>query len=173
MYDKLVSDDSKALIFYISTITYHRAFKWGMFDFNIFTWKMRVGKNGLSAIHHHFITSFFTYTGNSGVIPVLTCFFQINESKPRMLCNRNGAISHCKLKWDLFRTSVTACTIDEDTFSAPFGTFYVTTEIWKEFFQKKSYTTLEWALPIFKLSFLNGSYSNGVCRALWALSFKV
>ena len=40
-----------------------------------------------------------------------------------------GQFPICKLKRDLFRTSVTACTIDENTFSAPFGTFYVTTEI--------------------------------------------
>ena len=47
---------------------------------------------------------------------------------PRMLCNGNGAISHCKLKWDLLRTSVTACTIDKNTYLAPFGTFYVKME---------------------------------------------
>ena len=35
----------------------------------------------------------------------------------------------CKLKWDLLRTSVKACTIDNNTFSAPFGIFYVRTEI--------------------------------------------
>ena len=33
------------------------------------------------------------------------------------------------LKWDLLRTSVTACTIDRNTFSAPFGIFYIRTEI--------------------------------------------
>ena len=53
---------------------------------------------------------------------------------PKMLCNGNGAISICKLKWDLLMTSITACTIDECTFSAPFGIFYVRTEIWKEMF---------------------------------------
>ena len=52
-----------------------------------------------------------------------------------------GQFPICKLKWKLFRTSVTACTIDKDTFSAPIGIFYVRTEIWKEIFQKKSYTT--------------------------------
>ena len=40
-----------------------------------------------------------------------------------------GQFPICKLKWDLLRTSVTACTIDENTFSAPFGIFYVRTEI--------------------------------------------
>ena len=40
-----------------------------------------------------------------------------------------GQFPICKLKRDLFRSSVTACTIDKNTFSAPFGTFYVTTEI--------------------------------------------
>ena len=37
--------------------------------------------------------------------------------------------------------SVTACTMDKNTFSAPFGIFYVRTEILKEIFQKKYYTT--------------------------------
>ena len=46
-----------------------------------------------------------------------------------------------KLKWDLLRTSITACTIDKNTFSAPFEIFYVRTEILKEIFQKKSYTS--------------------------------
>ena len=32
-----------------------------------------------------------------------------------------GQFPICKLKWDLLRTSVTACTIDKNTFSAPFG----------------------------------------------------
>ena len=49
-----------------------------------------------------------------------------------------GQFPICKLKWDLLRTSVTACTFDKNTFSAPFGIFYVRTEIWKEIFQKKS-----------------------------------
>ena len=40
-----------------------------------------------------------------------------------------GQFPICKLRWDLLRTSVTSCTIDENTFSAPFGIFYVRTEI--------------------------------------------
>ena len=40
-------------------------------------------------------------------------------------------------KWVLLTTSVTACSIYESIFSAPFGIFYVRTEIWKETFQKK------------------------------------
>ena len=48
-----------------------------------------------------------------------------------------GQFPICKLKWDFLRTSVTACTIDKDKFSAPFGIFYVRTENWKEIFQKK------------------------------------
>ena len=55
-----------------------------------------------------------------------------------------GQFPICKLKSDLLRTFVTACTIDRNTFSAPFGIFYVRTEIWKEIFQKKSYTTPLW-----------------------------
>ena len=45
------------------------------------------------------------------------------------------------LKWDLLRISVTACTIDKNKFSAPFGIFYVKTDICKEIFPKMSYTT--------------------------------
>ena len=58
-------------------------------------------------------------------------------------CSATGMVQFpiCKLKWDLLRTSVTACTIDKNTLSAPFGIFYVQTEIGKEIFQKKSYTT--------------------------------
>ena len=40
-----------------------------------------------------------------------------------------GQFPICKLKWDLLMTSVTACTIDKNTFSAPFGIFYVRMEI--------------------------------------------
>ena len=40
-----------------------------------------------------------------------------------------GQFPICKLKWDLLRTSVTACTIDENVFSAPFGIFYIRREI--------------------------------------------
>ena len=47
-----------------------------------------------------------------------------------------GEFSICKLKWDLFRTSVTTWTIDKNTFSAPFGIFFVKTAIRKDFFRK-------------------------------------
>ena len=40
-----------------------------------------------------------------------------------------GQFPICKLKWDLLRYSITACTIDKNTFSAPFGIFNVRTEI--------------------------------------------
>ena len=40
-----------------------------------------------------------------------------------------GQFPICKLKWDLLRTSVTACTIDKNTFSAPYGILYMRTEI--------------------------------------------
>ena len=58
------------------------------------------------------------------------------RTMPRMLCNGNGAISHLQNEMGF----VTACTIDENTFSAPFGIFYVRTEISKEIFQKMSCT---------------------------------
>ena len=40
-----------------------------------------------------------------------------------------GNFPFCKLKRDLLRTSVRACTIHKNTFSVPFGFFYVKTEI--------------------------------------------
>ena len=45
------------------------------------------------------------------------------------LQKETGQFPICKLKWDLLRTSITACAIDKNTFSAPFGICYVTTEI--------------------------------------------
>ena len=59
-------------------------------------------------------------------------------------------------------TSITACIIHKNIFSAPLGIFYVKTEIWKQNFQKNP--------PNCKLLFPNGSYRNGDCRALWAKS---
>ena len=47
---------------------------------------------------------------------------------PRMLCNENWAISHLQTKMGL-RTSITAGTIDKNTFSAQLKIFYVRTEI--------------------------------------------
>ena len=55
--------------------------------------------------------------------------FGKSKITPRMLCNRNGAISHLQNEMGLLRTSVTACAIDKDTISAPIGIFYVRTEI--------------------------------------------
>ena len=81
-------------------------------------------------------------------------------------------LSICKLKWDLLRTSVTAYKMDKNTFSAPFGIFYVRTEIWKELFKKGPVQPPNGVLLIFKLPFQNESYCNGVCRALWAMSIS-
>ena len=58
--------------------------------------------------------------------------------------------------------------IHKNTFSAPCGTFYVRTEIWKENFEKNPIQLPNGVLPICKLPFPNGSYRNGVCRGLWA-----
>ena len=52
-----------------------------------------------------------------------------NRLCPECSATGMGQFLICKLKWDLLRTSVTACTIDKNTFSAPFGIFYVRTEI--------------------------------------------
>ena len=69
---------------------------------------------------------------------------------PRMLCSANGAISHLQAEMGFvedFRYS----TIDENTISAPFGIFYVRTEIWKDIFQKKSYTNPQWGALYFQI----------------------
>ena len=73
---------------------------------------------------------------------VLLVFLQMKKSPTVLLRGQQGSsycpecsatgmgqFPICKLKWDLLRTSVTACTIDENTFSAPFGIFYVRMEI--------------------------------------------
>ena len=70
----------------------------------------------------------------------------------------------------MLRTSVIACTIHKSTFSAQFRIFYVKMEIWYKIFQKNRIQPPYGVLPICKLLFPNGSYRNGVCRALWALS---
>ena len=79
-----------------------------------------------------------------------------------------GQFPICKLKWDLLRTSVIACTIHKSTFSAQFRIFYVKMEIWYKIFQKNRIQPPYGVLPICKLLFPNGSYRNGVCRAFWA-----
>ena len=60
--------------------------------------------------------------------------------------------------------------IHKSIFSAPFGIFYVKMEILKSIFQKNPIQSPNGVLPICKLLFPNGSYRNGVCRALWAKS---
>ena len=42
-----------------------------------------------------------------------------------------------KLKWNLLRTSVTACTMDKNKFSVPFGIFYVKKKFENKFYKKK------------------------------------
>ena len=83
-----------------------------------------------------------------------------------------GYFPICKLKWDLLSASVTACKIDKDTFSAPFGIFYVNQKFEKKFFKKSPIQPPNGVLPICNLPFPNGSYSNRVCRALWAIWIK-
>ena len=81
-----------------------------------------------------------------------------------------GQFPICKLKLDLLRTSVTACTIDKNTFSAPIWNLLCQNGNLNRIFSKKVlYNTINGVLLIFKLPFPNGSYHNGVCRALWAL----
>ena len=66
-----------------------------------------------------------------------------------------GQFSICELKWDFLRTSVRACTIDEIIFSAPFGIFYMKTEIGKQILQKTPVQPPNGVLPISKLPFTN------------------
>ena len=52
-----------------------------------------------------------------------------NRICPESSATGMGQFPICKLKWDLLWTSATACTINKNTFSPPFGIFYVKTEI--------------------------------------------
>ena len=77
-----------------------------------------------------------------------------------------GQFPICKLKLDFLRTSVTACVIHKNIFSAPFG-------IENGILKKRNFKIYpiqppNGVLPICKLPFPNGSYLNGVCRAPWA-----
>ena len=98
-------------------------------------------------------------------------YFSNSIQCPESSATGMGQFPICKLKWDLLKTSVTACTIDKNAFSAPFGISYMRTEIWKEFFLKSHIQPPNGVYLVFKLPFPNGSYRNGVCRGLWALSF--
>ena len=55
-----------------------------------------------------------------------------------------GQFPICKLKWDLLRTSFTACTINKNTFSAPFGI----RKFEKKFFKKSPIQPPDGVLPI-------------------------
>ena len=83
-----------------------------------------------------------TFSAPFGIFYVKTEIWKEFQSCHYPGCSATGMgqFPICKLKWDLFMTSITACTIDKNTFSAPFGIFYARTEIWKEIFQKESYT---------------------------------
>ena len=48
-----------------------------------------------------------------------------NRHCPECSATEMGQFPICKMKWDLLRTPVTACTIHKNTFSAPFGIFYM------------------------------------------------
>ena len=61
----------------------------------------------------------------------------IAQTKPGMLCNGNGAISHLQNDWDLLRTSVTAGKIDEIHFLPHLESF-----MWEEKFEKVLYNSL-------------------------------
>ena len=114
-------------------------------------------------------------------IAILNDFNRINQEKsnyfprkapiqqlnamPRILPHLQMAIA---LIW-FVETSVTACN-SKNTFSAPFRIFYVKSEIKKRKI-KKSYTTPNGVLPIFKIPFPSGSWRKGVCRVLWAVLY--
>ena len=84
---------------------------------------------------------------NTESLPITWCFRlvqKMGKMKPRILCKGNGAISHLQTKMGFLRTSVTACMIHKNIFSAPFRISYMRTEIWKKKFWKISYTTPQW-----------------------------
>ena len=95
-----------------------------------------------------------------------------------MLCNENWAISHLQTEMGFFKTSVTACTINKNTFSAPFGILYVRTEIRKEIFQKNSYTTPHFQMGVTVIGFVDAFgqclqlafESHFVVKLVWPLA---
>ena len=64
-------------------------------------------------------------------------------------CSAKVIVFYLICKWelqkqDLLWTSANACITHKNTFSAPFGIFYVKTKIWVQIFQKICYKTPQW-----------------------------
>ena len=78
-------------------------------------------------------------------------------SCPECSATGMGQFPICKLKWDLLRTSVIACTIHINIFSAPVGVFYVKLEIWKKKSKEILYNPLMGCFP-----FANSRFQMGV-----------
>ena len=100
---------------------------------------------------------------------IYTCYAFL-EQCPECSTTEMGEFPICQLEWDLLRTSIKACTVDKNIFSASFGIFLRGNL--KRDFPKSHIQTPNGVFLISKLPFPNGSYRNAVCRALWAMSFQ-
>ena len=92
-----------------------------------------------------------------------------NKTKPRILCNGNGAISRLQTETGF---------VEDFRYSLYNWLKYIFCPIWnllcenrnlKRNFENSHIQNLNGVLLIFKLPFPNGSYRNGVFRALWAI----
>ena len=89
---------------------------------------------------------------------------------PRMLCNGNGAISHLQTEMGFVeRLLLQLAQLIKVHFLPNLESFMWERKFEKSFFKKSPLQPPNGALLIFKLPFLNGSYRNGVCKALWAM----
>ena len=88
-----------------------------------------------------------------------------STNSPKCSAMGMGQFPICKLKWDLMRTSVTACTIDKIHFLPHLESFMWERKFEKNFFEKSHIQDTNGLLLIFKLPFPNRSYCNGVCKA--------
>ena len=91
------------------------------------------------------------------------------ETTPRMLCNMNGVISHLQTEMWFVQDFHYSLYNWQKYIFCPIWNFLCENKNLKRIFSKKVlYNPLMGSYLIFKLPFPDGSYRNGVCRALWA-----
>ena len=88
-----------------------------------------------------------------------------------------GQFPICKLKRDFLRTSVTAYIIHKNIFSAPFGIFYMRTEILKKKIQKIFYKTPQWGAsqlqtPVSKWELPKWDLQRTLGYSYWKTAFR-
>ena len=80
-----------------------------------------------------------------------------------------GQFPICKLKWDFQGLPLQLVQMIKMYFLPHLESIMWERKFEKKFFKKSLIHPPNGVLPICKLPFQNGSYRNGVCRALWAL----